>query len=107
MAEDHRPTAPDFDSETLADALTRFGGKPAERRTVARQAVDLADSGEYHRDSGRRLTVDLIVDELADAPEGSPAERWNWWMGVLSFAYGGYDQFVVRRYPGSSVDSGE
>lgn len=107
MAEDQRPTASDFDPDTLADALTRFGGNSAERRTVARQAVDLADSGEYHRDSGRQLTVELIVDELADAPEGSPAERWNWWMGVLSFAYGGYEQFAVRRYPGSEFERGE
>lgn len=107
MAEDQLPTDPGFDPDALADALARFGGTPAERRTVARQAVDLADSDEYHRDSGRRLTADLIVDELADAPEGSPAERWNWWMGVLSFAYGGYEQFVVRRYPGSDFDWGE
>jgi hypothetical protein len=105
MAEDQRPTDPGFDPKALADALTEFGGTPDERRTVARQAVDLADSGEYHRESGQSLTTDLIVDELADAPEGSPAERWNWWIGVLSVAYGGYDQFVVRRYPGSSFES--
>ena len=95
-----------LDSDALAEALDRFGGTPPERRTVARQAVDLADSGVYERDSGRRLATSLIVDELADAPEGSPAERWNWWMGVLAFAYGGYEEFVVRRYPGSEFEWG-
>ncbi|GAB7095651.1 hypothetical protein JCM30237_28050 [Halolamina litorea] len=103
MAEDPTVGEADFDQPTLAEALARFGGTPQERRTVARQAVDLADAGEYRRDSGRTLTVSLILDELDDAGEGSPAERWNWWMGVLSFAYGGYEQFVVRRYPGSGT----
>jgi len=90
-----------LDSGALVAALDRFGGTEPERRTVARQAVDLADSGRYRRDSGRRLTVDLVVDELADAPDGSPADRWNWWIDVLSLAYGGYEEFAVRRYPGS------
>lgn len=90
----------DLDPDELVDALARFGGTEAERRTVARQAVDLADSGRYRADSGRRLTVDLIVEELADAPDRSPADRWNWWIGVLSVAYGGYEAFAVRRYPG-------
>ncbi|NHX37229.1 hypothetical protein G9C84_12300 [Halolamina sp. R1-12] len=90
-----------LDPGELAAALARFGGTESERRTVARQAVDLADSGRYRSDSGRRLTVDLVVDELADAAGGSPADRWNWWIGVLSFAYGGYEAFAVGRYPGS------
>lgn len=102
MTEDADPGAA-LDPDDLVDALARFGGPEAERRTVARQAVDLADSGRYREDSGRRLTVDLIVDELADAPDGSPADRWNWWIGVLSVAYGGYEGFAVRRYPGSSA----
>ena len=25
-------------------------------------------------------------------------ERWNWWMGALELAYGGYRQFGVNRY---------
>lgn len=94
---------PELDADDLVDALARFGGSQAERRTVARQAVDLADSGRYRADSGRRLTADLIVEELADAPDGSPADRWNWWIGVLSVAYGGYGAFAVRRYPGSNA----
>lgn len=106
MSEDS-PDVPesDLDPEALVDALEQFGGTEAERRTVARQAADLADSGAYRRDASRPLTVDLIVAELADAGEGSPADRWNWWMGVLSFAYGGYERFTVRRFPGS--DDGE
>jgi len=88
-----------LDPAALADALARFGGIEPERRTVARQAADLAAAGRYRRDSGRELTVDLVVDELADAPDGSPADRWNWWMGVLSLAYAGYEGFAVRRYP--------
>jgi hypothetical protein len=91
--------APAFDPDELADALARFGGTAAERRTVARQAADLADSGQYRRDADHPLTVDLVVAELADAPDGSPADRWNWWMGALSVAYGGYARFQVRRYP--------
>ena len=90
-----------LDPAAVTTALARFGGTEPERRTVARQAVDLADAGRYRRDSGRRLTVDLLVDELADAPDGSPADRWNWWIGVLSLAYGGYEPFAVGRYPGS------
>ncbi|MFW5903796.1 MAG: hypothetical protein ACOCS7_03565 [Halolamina sp.] len=89
--------------QALVTALDRFGGTEPERRTVARQAVDLADSGRYRSDSGRRLTVDLVVDELADAPDGSPADRWNWWIGVLSLAYGGYEEFAVDRYPKSGT----
>jgi len=94
-----------LDPEALATALERFGGSDPERRTVARQASDLADTGRYPRDTGRELTVDLIVAELADAPDGSPADRWNWWMGVLAVAYGGYERFAVRRYPGSESGS--
>ncbi|MFW5939175.1 MAG: hypothetical protein ACOCSD_04970 [Halolamina sp.] len=95
----------EIDPEALVGALARFGGSEAERRTVAREATDLADSGQYRNDSGRSLTVDLIVDELADARAGSPATRWNWWMGVLSVAYGGYERFAVERYPGSGSES--
>jgi hypothetical protein len=26
------------------------------------------------------------------------AGRWNWWLGSLEVAYGGYEQFQVRRF---------
>lgn len=76
-----------------------FGGKPGEQRVVARQAVDLHDAGVYEDDTDTELTTDAIIDHLADAPEGTPANRWNWWMGALDAAYGGYERFTVRRYP--------
>lgn len=90
----------ELEPDRLAEALERFGGTEAERRTVARQATDLAASGKHARDRSHPLTVGVVVDELADAREGSPAQRWNWWMGALEVAYGGYEPFEVRRYPG-------
>lgn len=75
-----------------------FGGTPAERRAVARAAGDLADSGRYDADEGRALAPNEIVEHLADAPEGGPAARWNWWMGALDTAYGGYREFRVRAW---------
>jgi hypothetical protein len=90
----------DIDTGALVDALATFGGSDAERRTVARQAADLAASGKHTRDRSHPLTADVVVHELADAREGSPAERWNWWMSALEVAYGGYEPFQVRRYPG-------
>jgi hypothetical protein len=93
----------EFDSEALAAELERFGGTDAERRVVARQARDLADSGQLAADRGTPLTVATVVEELADAPRGGPADRWNWWLGALTLAYGGYEQFGVRRVP----DEGE
>lgn len=87
-----------MDPDALADALSRFGGADAERRVVARQARDLADSGAVARDRGHPLTVETVVDELAEAPSGGPADRWNWWVGALDVAYGGYERFAVRRY---------
>ncbi len=76
-----------------------FGGKPGEQRVVTRQAVDLHDAGKYATDTGTELTVEEIIDHLGDAPEQTLAERWNWWMGALDVAYGGYERFSVRRYP--------
>jgi hypothetical protein len=75
-----------------------FTGSDAERRVVVRQAMDLADSGQAARDRGAPLTVDEIVENLQDAPDESVANRWNWWMGALEVAYGGYAGFQVRRY---------
>lgn len=93
-------TERELDPEALADALARFGGSEAERRTVARQAADLAASGKHAQDRSHPLTEEVVVEELVDAREGSPAERWNWWMGALEVAYGGYEPFQVRRHPG-------
>jgi hypothetical protein len=85
---------PDELDAALADA---FGGSDAERRVVVRQARDLADSGKAARDRGTPLTVSEIVANLADAPtDDSLASRWNWWLGALEVAYGGYAEFQVR-----------
>ena len=88
-----------MDSEKLAAALAdAFDGSEAERRVVVRQARDLADDGKVERDRGRPLTVEKVLDHLADAPDGTVAARWNWWLGALDVAYGGYEPFQVRRY---------
>ncbi|WP_152039795.1 hypothetical protein [Salinigranum salinum] len=79
----------------LAEA---FDGSEAERRVVVRQALDLAASGKAERDRGIELTVEEVVTQLNDAPDGSVASRWNWWLGALEVAYGGYEPFQVRRY---------
>jgi hypothetical protein len=86
-----------MDPEAMATALERFGGTATERRVVARQARDLADAGLASRDRGHDLTVDVVVSNLAEAPGGGPAERWNWWIGALEVAHGGYAPFRVRR----------
>lgn len=107
--------------EELAAVLEeRFAAGTGERRAVCRQAGDLADSGQYERDAGVALTPDAIARHLADAPDapdatvtpdppgppdasgGGLASRWNWWMGALEVAYGGYAAFQVRRFRGES-----
>lgn len=75
-----------------------YGGTVGESRVVVRQAVDLAASRQYEADVGTPLSTQLVLDELADAPDGTPAARWNWWIGSLEVAYGGYGQFGVRRF---------
>lgn len=92
---------PPFDPEKLMTALAdAFGGSEAERRVVARQARDLADAGQAERDRGHPLTVDEVVRHLRDAPDDSTVpERWNWWLGALEAAYGGYREFQVTRVP--------
>ncbi|WP_338740828.1 hypothetical protein [Haloplanus salilacus] len=77
----------------------RYDADEGERRAVVRAARDLADSGRLAADRGVSLTATGVVDELGDAPEGSLAERWNWWIGALELAYGGYGEFRVRRHP--------
>ncbi|MDZ7731289.1 MAG: hypothetical protein U5K37_10775 [Natrialbaceae archaeon] len=84
----------------LADSLQRaFGGGAGEAATVARAAQDLADSGQYRTDTGTTLSPNFLLEELAQAPDGTPADRWNWWIGSLEVAYGGYTDFAVRRFP--------
>lgn len=94
-----------MDPQRLDGALEReFGGTAAERRAVARAARDLADSGRPSRDRGHALTVPGVIDNLGDAPEGSSVvERWNWWLGSLDVAYGGYDYFTVRFVEGDET----
>lgn len=77
-----------------------FGSTEDQRRVVARAAGDLADSGRYESDKGAALTPQRIVENLSDAPDESLVARWNWWMGALDLAHGGYREFEVRRWNG-------
>lgn len=78
-----------------------FEGNAGTRRVVARQARDLADSGQFETDMDRELTATVVVENLRDAPESlALPEKWNWWMGALELAYGGYDRFRVLRWAG-------
>ena len=87
--------------EVLEHRLRRsFDGDPGEFRAVVRMAGDLSDSGQYQSDSGSTLSPDDVVSHLQDAPSGSVADRWNWWMGALDFAYGGYLDFQVQAWEG-------
>jgi len=91
-----------MDPKRLDVALSEeFGGDPDERRVITREARDLADSGKPKRDRGHALTVPDVLRHLSDAPDDSSlVERWNWWMGALDTAYGGYERFTVRVVPG-------
>ena len=78
-----------------------FDGNAGTRRVVARQARDLADSGQFEAHMDRELTAAVVVENLRDAPESlALPEKWNWWMGALELAYGGYDRFRVLRWTG-------
>ncbi|NHN61553.1 MULTISPECIES: hypothetical protein [Halorussus] len=80
-----------------------FGGDAGTRRVVARQARDLADCGQFATDVDQELTVSVVVENLRDAPDDlTLPEKWNWWMGALELAYGGYDRFRVVRWAGGS-----
>jgi len=87
-----------MDRSRLERALSEeFEASAAERRAVSRAAVDLADSGKPSQDRGHGLTVPDVCRHLGDAPSGSSlVDRWNWWLGALEAAYGGYDYFTVR-----------
>lgn len=82
----------------LATALQEhFDGDARSCRVVARQAGDLSDAGTYREDAGEALTPELVIEQLGDAPDdGDVVERWNWWIGALELAYGGYERYVVR-----------
>jgi hypothetical protein len=42
-----------------------------------------------------------VIKHLGDAPDDSSlVDRWNWWLGALDVAYGGYDEFTVRFVEG-------
>lgn len=76
---------------------TRFGGDDDVLRIVSRQARDLADSTKFEADSAHSLTPDVVVTNLADAPDDHTlVDRWNWWMESLELSYGGYQRFRVR-----------
>lgn len=76
-----------------------FEGDERERRVVSRQARDLADSGQFERDLGAELTPSVVVSNMADAPDVTGVvQRWNWWMGSLEVAHGGYDRFRVQPW---------
>ncbi|QLH81549.1 hypothetical protein [Halosimplex pelagicum] len=85
--------------ERLESELERFEGDADARRVVARQARDLADSGRVAEDLEFELTVETVLENLADAPaDHSLVERWNWWIGSLELSHGGYERFQVRVY---------
>ncbi|MCL9816858.1 hypothetical protein [Natronocalculus amylovorans] len=88
-----------MDINKLDKELARtFESTAKERRVLCRQARDLVDSGLDERDRGHALTVDELITHLSDAPEEhSLTERWNWWMGALDIAYGGYQQFTIHH----------
>lgn len=90
-----------MDRDVLADRLAdAFEASPAELRVVVRQAVDLADAGRWAQThDGETLTAERVVAELEQAPEGDGlADRWNWWLGSLEVAHGGFERFSVRRW---------
>lgn len=86
-------------TELERELAETFGGEERVRRVVTRQARDLADSGRFEADHETELTVDVVVSNLADAPDdASLDERWNWWMGSLHVAFGGYEPFRVQPW---------
>jgi hypothetical protein len=90
---DAEAPAADAFEEALA---TAFDATDPEVRVVARQARDLAATGRYRDDTGRDLTPAVVVEHLSDAPDDGLPPKWNWWLGSLELAYGGYATFGVR-----------
>lgn len=43
--------------------------------------------------------VERVVTPTDRHGDTHPATRWNWWLGALEAAYGGYREFQVRRIP--------
>jgi hypothetical protein len=87
-----------MDRERLGERLRAEFGDDDGLAVVTRQARDLADSGRYAADIGGELTVETVVRNMADAPDGySLVERWNWWVGSLDLSHGGYERFRVRE----------
>ncbi|WP_458186786.1 hypothetical protein [Haladaptatus sp. NG-WS-4] len=77
----------------------KFDSSDGARRVVVRQASDLADSGQFREHAGVELSAAAVVRNLQDAPEDLLLpEKWNWWMGALEIAYGGYTEFQVVRW---------
>ncbi|ELZ03883.1 hypothetical protein [Natrialba asiatica] len=88
-----------LDPDRLENRLhDEFSATEPQVRIVVRQAVDLAEAGQYEADVGAAVTAGLVVAELGDAPSGTVPERWNWWMGSLELAFGGYERFSIQRY---------
>lgn len=87
-----------MDRAQLVERLdAEFDGSERALRAVSRQAQDLADSGRIADELDYELTVDTVVSNLADAPDGhSLVERWNWWIGALELSHGNYQRFHVR-----------
>jgi len=75
----------------------QFDDSEAKRVAVARQAGDLLDSKQLIDDLGTQPTPEQLCEHLSDAPDGyTLAERWNWWIGSLELAFGGYLEFRVH-----------
>jgi hypothetical protein len=86
-------------SELETELASTFDGGERECRVVSRQARDLADAGLFAEHQGVELTVDAVVSNLEDAPDDAPlVERWNWWIGSLDLAHGGYERFRVQPW---------
>jgi len=86
------------DRERLERELRqRYDADEAVCRVVSRQARDLADSGQFEADIDAEITVEVVLDNLVDAPDDNTLiERWNWWLGALELSHGGYERFRVR-----------
>jgi hypothetical protein len=88
--------------ELLEVRLKRaFDASPDARRVVVRQAGDLHDSGRYAETHGVELAPEHVIENLTDAPaDHGLVDRWNWWIGALELAHGGYERFRIRAWEG-------